>query len=161
MQVLISEIKFSQISEIWSQHLWPNRISPIEATSALTFDLKIDIAVQKNNPVHLGAFSASGEELIGVLSGHPTVGKEFRSRGLWVKPEARKCGVARRLMQELEHRALALSRDRMWTLARRDSWPVYSKLGYRSVRETNAFEFGPHLLAEKFLIVDGRQSYSD
>lgn len=148
--MLIKEISFSEISEVWSLYLWPDRKSPIEPVSAITLQGSYDMSLMSSIPFFWGAFADPGSNnLIGVVSGFQTDETHFRSRGIWVHSEYRNQGLGSLLLGQVFKRAEDLKCDHVWTMPRVSAWPFYKKNGFRISSETNEFEFGPHYLAVK------------
>jgi len=85
--MIYKKISFEEIFPVWTEKLWPDRNSPIETHSVMTWpfeglveEYNMDIF---NYPVtFIGAFTE--DKLIGVNSGHKTSELHYRSRGLWV-----------------------------------------------------------------------------
>ena len=86
--MIAKEITFEQICQIWQSELWPNRVSPIETHSAMTwpFDgnqLEFDMDIFNYDASFFGVYSK--QVLVGVNSGHRTRDDLYRSRGIWVR----------------------------------------------------------------------------
>lgn len=148
-RVKVKLIEFQKISAIWQTDLWKGRESPIEETSALNFDLSIDLENQKQPATHIAAMVDG--QIVGVLSGHPTQDNLFRIRGLWVATACRKQGIAKLLVHNMEIHAQRFGKLKLWTLPRMTSWTAYEKMGFRISHEAKGFEFGPHFVAEKII----------
>ncbi len=146
---MIQEIDFEQIKKIWEINLWLGRKSKIESTSAINFDLSINLDFLKSKPTHLGYFL--NDKCVAVISGHLTGTQYFRSRGLWVDPNHQRKGIAKKLINELGNIALSEGADFIWTLPRISSWLFYQKQGFIPTHESYKYEFGPHYLAVKAL----------
>ncbi len=113
MNVMV--LTFEQIKEIWEKELWPNRESPIETHSAMTWPydgnpLEFDMDIFKYDPSFFGVFHNG--RIIGVNSGHRTKDNIYRSRGIWVDPESRKKGISQLLFDGTEKQAI---KDAIWT----------------------------------------------
>ncbi len=105
------------------------------------------------------------DRIIGVLSGHfggvidasnvalSTSEKSYRTRGLWVSPEARRSGVAKLLMTAAFEQARREGCSTVWTFPRESSMPFYSSMGFTQVgamigiNDPLAGEFGPNSYA--------------
>ena len=88
MKIEVKQIEFEDIVSVWKQHLWPNRTSPIETHSAISYlsiPYEYDSNYFKNAPTFLGVFV--NDVLAGVNSGHMAGEKLYRSRGLYVLKE--------------------------------------------------------------------------
>ena len=90
-------LTFEEICKVWQEKLWPNRQSPIETHSAMTWPLTnsipIDMDIFKYEPFFYGILE--NDELVAVNSGHKTEKNIYRSRGLWVDPNFRKKGYGK------------------------------------------------------------------
>lgn len=147
--LILVEIDFGTIYEIWSKLLWPNRQSQIEPLSAISDDLSIDINILKNKAYYIAY--KSGDKIVGVLSGHPTGDSSYRLRGLYVIEEFRNKGLATLLMQKQIEHAKELDMKCVWLMGRVAREPLYAALGFEVVCRTEKFEFGPHYLMKKYL----------
>jgi GNAT superfamily N-acetyltransferase len=146
-EITIKEITWDQILPIWTEFLWPGRVSVIEQTSAMVYMGGIDMDIMKETPHFIGVFS--GHRLIGVNSGHMTSDKMFRSRGLYVNKQFRRCGVATMLLNKTFDIALELECSHVWTLPRYTSLSTYERVGFIKCSEwlTEEFDFGPNCYA--------------
>ena len=145
----VRRITFEEILPVWRDQLWPNRESPIEPLSAIDEDGSINMKLMLSHPYFLGAYL--DDQIIGVLSGFKTSAKSFRSRGLWVAPEQRGLGLARKLMADLERLAREAECDNLWTMARQDAWLFYRRLGFQQKLTIERYEYGPHVICAKAL----------
>ena len=147
--VFVEEIQFQEILPIWKQFLWPNRRSLIEPTSAMAFPSGYDMSLLKSKGYYWSA-SIQGKR-VGVNSGFQTSETHFRSRGLFVFPQARRRGVAQCLFQALEQKALLLGCECLWSLPRATSLRAYEKFGFQKEHpaENSSVEFGPNFYATK------------
>ncbi len=150
------EITFEEICHIWQKELWPSRVSPIETHSAMTwpFDgnqLEYDMDIFEYKPSFFGIFDK--DNLIGVNSGHRTRDKLYRSRGIWVKPNFRKVGVAQSLFEITEAKALEEGCTLMWSIPRKSALSAYTKFGFETVGDffDEGMEFGPNIYVVKEL----------
>lgn len=143
----ILKTDFETVFPFWRKCLWPNRIEPIEPTSALLFKDGIDRNYQSAEVFFVKA--EVGGEIIGVCSGQRTGLKEFRSRGLWVSKNYRSRGIGSKLFLEVEREAQKRGCLNLWTLARHSSKDFYLKMGMKNYGKTNDFEYGPHFWMSK------------
>ncbi len=142
---MIDLISWEEILRIWRQDLWPDRISPIEPTSAMNFLDGYDLKNQEFNPSFFGYFL--DDELVGVNSGHRCDDGSYRSRGLFVYPVFRKKGIARQLLTATINQAIAEDCGFVWSFPRKSSWTTYQSLGFSlssqwqtsETNEANAF----------------------
>lgn len=133
---IIEHIYWNQIQPVWRYNLWPDRQSPIESHSAMTWPFNNnqpshDMRVFDYKPFFIGAFL--NDKLIGVNSGHRSNINHFRSRGLWVHPDHRKCGVAQLLFAETERLAVAESCNLVWSMPRKTALSAYQRFGFNTV----------------------------
>jgi len=145
----IIESDFPSIYKIWAEHLWPGRESKIEHVSAISDDLTIDTNILNYQAYYL--ICKIKEDIIGVLSGHPTSDTSYRLRGLYVHEDYRNKGLGTQLLlKQIEH-AVKLNMKKVWLLGRLHREPLYTSLGFEVVCKTDKFEFGPHYQMAKLL----------
>lgn len=130
------KISFDQILSIWQDELWPDRQSPIETHSAMTWpfswpDTEIDMSIFEYEPVFWGVFMDN--LLVGVNSGHRSSEVEYRSRGIWVDPRYRKTGVAQMLFTMTQHQAVIEKCEMIWSIPRKTALKAYTKFGFQTV----------------------------
>ena len=154
--MIIQEISFEQICQIWQEQLWPNRVSPIETHSAMTWPFvknsqEYDMRVFDYQPTFWGVYD--GTSLIGVNSGHKTENTFYRSRGIWVHPEFRKKGTAQLLFSSTEEKAIEEGCDMIWSIPRKSALPSYTRFGFKTVGNffDEGMEFGPNIYVKKEL----------
>lgn len=154
--MIIQEISFDQICQIWQEQLWPNRISPIETHSAMTWPFEennqeYDMSIFEYTPTFFGVFN--DQKLIGVNSGHKTQDTVYRSRGIWVEPKYRKANVSQLLFKATESKAIDEGCDMIWSIPRKSALPAYVKFGFESVGDffDEGMEFGPNIYVKKEL----------
>jgi len=132
----IIRLSFEQISSVWQNHLWPDRESPIESHSAMTWPFEgnpqeYDMNVFNYPATFWGVYIDN--KLVGVNSGHKTTDTQYRSRGIWVHPEYRKQGIAQNLFNMTKHQAVLEKTDMIWSLPRKTALPAYTKFGFQTV----------------------------
>lgn len=132
----IERLTFEQITSVWQNHLWPDRESPIESHSAMTWPFEgnpeqYDMNVFNYPATFWGVYIDN--KLVGVNSGHKTTDTQYRSRGIWVDPEYRKQGVAQNLFNMTEHRAILEKCNMIWSIPRKTALPAYTKFGFETV----------------------------
>ena len=132
----IIRLSFEQITNVWQNHLWPDRESPIESHSAMTWPFEgnpeqYDMNVFNYPATFWGVYIDN--KLVGVNSGHKTTDTQYRSRGIWVHPEYRKQGVAQNLFNMTKHQAVLEKADMIWSLPRKTALPAYTKFGFQTV----------------------------
>lgn len=129
---LITEISYDDILPIWREHLWPNRTSPYETHSAMTWpytsDIIYDMDIFNYPAIYWGFYD--NDQLCGVNSGHATSDTEYRSRGLWVDPLWRSEGVGTTLLTKTLDHAKDLGYSMIWSLPRVSSVGAYYRAGF-------------------------------
>jgi len=131
-----TQISFEQIVRVWQNELWPDRQSPIETHSAMTWpyswpEKEIDMKIFNYDATFFGVFSK--QKLIGVNSGHRTSEVEYRSRGIWVNPGFRKTGVSQLLFDMTQDQAESEGCEMIWSIPRKTALPAYTKFGFMTV----------------------------
>ena len=151
--MLIKEIDFDTIEQIWSTQLWPGRVSAIEPYSAMRFmDDKYEGAFSTQPQVFLGGFLEGDSVPIAVNSMHLAEKYMARSRGLWVSPKHRGVGFGPLILGATNDRAKELGADAIWSFSRQSSISSYEKAGYIRVSSwMNHGEFGPNAYVIKYL----------
>lgn len=149
--MIIREIDYDLIYNLWQTRLWPERVSEIKPISCIQFDGSIDLGIKKlAPPIFLGAYI--DHKLVGVNSGHPSTDDHFRSRGLYVLPSFRKQGVGQLLLEEVGRRAQELNYKYLWSLPRLSASSIYQNAGFSlDTNKTQDLEFGPNIFAIKQL----------
>lgn len=132
----IERLTFEQIFDVWNNKLWPDRQSPIETHSAMTWPFEgnpqpIDMNIFTYTPTFWGMFIDN--KLIGVNSGHKTSDTQYRSRGIWVDPEYRGNGLAQYLFTITEHRAILEKCNMIWSIPRKTALSSYTNYGFDTV----------------------------
>ena len=151
--MIIKKITWEEILSVWQNDLWPSsvRSSAIEPTSAMslfkiwrqnedgTADLvnHYDLENMKSTPTFWGCFIE--DKLIGVNSGHMCVGKEYRSRGLWVNPKYRGMSIGTKLLVKTVAQGYHEGAILCWSYPRFESWLSYHYAGFR--RRDHNFNF--------------------
>jgi len=126
---MIKEIDFDTILPIWTNNLWPNRISAIETHSAMIYmSGKYDIDNFLFPVVYFGYYD--NEHLVGVNSVHICSDNLARSRGLWVEPISRKKGVGKSLLERSINFAREYEVFGIWSFPRKSSWKTYNSVGF-------------------------------
>jgi len=140
------EIDFDTIESIWKNKLWPGR-ETIRPVSSINYYKETNLQVynlEYSKPVFLGLYI--DKELVGVNSGHMVNRFEYRSRGLWVNPQYRKKGIGSALLDETIKHARQQGCKYIWSLPRKPSLSVYTKVGFVKVSDwiNENVEFGPN-----------------
>ncbi len=143
-----TETSFENVLKIWSQHLWPKRLSVIESISYINIDGCIDDSIK--NYINSAKFFCIiyNNKTIGVLSHHQTAENTVRLRGLWVSPEFRGKGVGSELIMKS---ILSASKNatEIWLMSRIVNTVYYKKFGFLDHKYTDMYEYGPHLIMKK------------
>lgn len=142
MRCALSKSNFKEVFPIWKNYLWPERIEPIEETSALLFKEGIDMSYRSSEVFFIKA--ELDRQIIGVCSGQRTGPNEFRSRGLWVSENFRRKGIGSKLFFSVKAEAQKRACSSLWTLSRHSSEKFYRSVGMRNCGKTFEFEYGPH-----------------
>jgi len=126
----IKEVDFETVKHVWVSRLWPGRYDVKPMSSMVYGDFeKFDMNVyMKYTPTFWAAYS--GDKVVGVNSGFRTSDTQYRSRGIWVDPEYRKCGIAQQLFLCLEKQAHKEGCKTMWSFPRKGSHHAYLKYGF-------------------------------
>lgn len=128
-------IDFPTIQYVWRTKLWPDRTSPIETHSAMTWPgssaQQYDMKVFEHTASFFGVFI--DDTLVGVNSGHKTSDTHYRSRGLWVDPSFRKQGIGQMLFQMTQQRAIDEGCKFVWSVPRKTALSAYQRFGFNTV----------------------------
>ncbi len=144
-----TETSFEDVFKIWSQHLWPKRLSPIETVSHIDIDGSIDDGIiNYTNTAKFFCMKNSNNIIIGVLSHHHTAKNRVRLRGLWVSPEFRGKGVGSELIMRTILSA-SKNANEIWLMSRAVNTEYYKKFGFLDHKYTDMYEYGPHLIMKK------------
>lgn len=127
---MIEEISWPEIEKIWKKKLWPNRITPIEPTSAMCFLGDYDMNNMIVTPTFFGYFVKG--KLVGVNSGHQCPkSNSYRSRGLWVDPKHRGKGIGKILLNVTIAEGFNSGHNMIWSYPRKSSWSTYKSVGFK------------------------------
>jgi GNAT superfamily N-acetyltransferase len=140
--IKFKKITWEETSLMWEEGL-PNMT--IEPTSAMSLYLDrftnsplYDLENMKNTPTFWGAFD--GDKLIGVNSGHMTLGRLYRSRGLYVKEGYRGFAVGQKLLMRTIAQARHENAIGCWSYPNFESYATYRWMQFQ--RKTDYFNFG-------------------
>ena len=92
-------------------------------------------------------------QIIGVMAGHKSSSREYRTRGLWVKDGHRGRGVARQLFQAAEAQAKMECCRWLWSYPRLQALGAYQKAGYEPFGPTERGLWDDCIRAKKDLSV--------
>jgi GNAT superfamily N-acetyltransferase len=125
---MIKHISFDQIMVIWKTNLWPNRVSEITPTSAMTYQGGYDYENMKGEPTFFGYYV--DDVLVGVNSGHKTINNTYRSRGLFVCEDYRGRGIGFNLLSATIAQAKQENAVMCWSYPKKTSWKSYLYAGF-------------------------------
>lgn len=137
---MIIETDFDTINSIWSEYLWPDRVSKIESHSAMILTGGYDI---KNFDYKASYFIFKiDDKIVGCNSGHLCSDNKYRSRGLYVFPEYRRHGIGKELLLATINQGIKENCDLIWSYPRIESWGTYSSAGFALVSSWSQSETG-------------------
>ena len=148
--IIYKKITWEEILPIWKEHL-PNM--SLEQTSAMCLLLehhsnkpRYDLKNMEFTPTFWGAFDK--DKLIGVNSGHMTLDRLYRSRGLFVFPEYRGQRTAQKLLLKTISQAYFEKAIACWSYPKRESWAPYNSTGFTHRGDTYYFRWETSLAGE-------------
>ena len=154
----IRKIKWEAVRAVWEENL--TNMS-LEETSAMSCFKKrkqdpetmrldevahYDLENQKFIPTFWGAFH--NDNLVGVNSGHMTLDRLYRSRGLFVFPEYRGQRTAQKLLLKTISQAYFEKAIACWSYPKRESWAPYNSTGFTHRGDTYYFRWETSLAGE-------------
>ncbi len=125
---MITTITLDEVLPIWEKHLWPDRESSIDATSAMCYLGGYDLANMDSMPTFF-AYVIDGE-IAGVNSGHMCKEQQYRSRGLYVFDKFRGKGIGTLLLTATIEQAKKENAILCWSYPRKTSWKSYLAAGF-------------------------------
>lgn len=142
--VTFKEITWEEILPMWRDHLWLNRITPIEPVSAMRYLGGYDMLNMESTPYFQGM--VIDDQLVGVNSGHETGNGQFRSRGLYILPAHRGQRLGSHLLLYTISIAKTLNCNTVWSFPRESSLITYEMAGFckTSYWMQDGVEFGPN-----------------
>lgn len=138
--IVITTIDFDTILTIWKNHLWINRTSAIEPTSAMTYLGGYDLKNMGYTPTFFAYYV--GDTIAGVNSGHMCFVRQYRSRGLYVFPEYRKKGIGTELLLASVEQAKLEKAKFVWSYPRFTAKNTYEQAGFTIASSWQDSEFG-------------------
>lgn len=137
---MLQKITFDEILPIWDNYLWPDRVSEITPTSAMSFMGGYDLQNMCHEPTFF-AYMLDGE-IAGVNSGHMCKDNDYRSRGLYVFEKFRGRGIGTILLEATIEQARKEEASLCWSYPKDSSWRTYSKAGFILVSDWEDAENG-------------------
>jgi GNAT superfamily N-acetyltransferase len=125
---MITTITFDEVLPIWNTHLWPDRQSSIDPTSAMCYLGGYDLVNTRSNPTFFAY--VIDNEVAGVNSGHKTMNDGYRSRGLYVLEKFRGMGIGTQLLKATIEQAKIEHCNMCWSYPRKSSWKSYLNAGF-------------------------------
>jgi len=130
---MVKTITFEEILPVWTYHLWPDRVTPIEPNSAMCYLGGYDMFNMQTDPTFFAYYV--DDKIAGVNSGHMCKDQHYRSRGLFVFDEFRKMGIGTSLLQATLEQGKKEGAVLCWSYPRDTSWNAYSKAGFEKSSE--------------------------
>lgn len=124
----IKRVSFQEILPIWKNYLWPDRVSEITPTSAMSFMGGYDLQNMQHNPTFFAYII--DDQIVGVNSGHMCKDNDYRSRGLYVFEKFRGRGIGTELLIATINQAKIENATLCWSYPKDTSWRTYSKAGF-------------------------------
>jgi GNAT superfamily N-acetyltransferase len=137
---MISKTDFKTINKIWTEQLWPNRVSKIEPHSAMLLNKTYDIKNFDYDATYF-LYHVDGK-IAGCNSGHKCTDNTYRSRGLYVFPEYRKQGIGKHLLVATIQQGKEENCDLVWSYPRFESWTTYKSAGFELISDWAESETG-------------------
>jgi GNAT superfamily N-acetyltransferase len=125
---MIKHIDYNDIYPIWKFHLWPDRKSRIEPTSAMVYKDGYDVKNLYQTPIFFAYII--DDNIAGVNSGHLCSDDSYRSRGLFVFDKYRKKGIGTELLLATIEQAKKSNASMIWSYPRSNSWTTYERAGF-------------------------------
>lgn len=138
--LMIVKTDFDTIKSIWSEHLWPNRVSKIEPHSAMLLDGTYDMKNFDYPATFLLYYD--NDKIAGCNSGHMCSDNTYRSRGLYVFPEYRKKGYGKILLEHTINIGKQEHAKSVWSYPRFESWSTYKSAGFELLGDWEKSETG-------------------
>lgn len=154
--VVVTTIDYETILPVWTNLLWPGRVTPIRPVSTMMllggYDMSI-LTKYIDDALFFGVFDTNGD-IAGVFSGHPTSDRDYRGRGLYVRPDAEQQGIGTALVEAVVNMASTAGRDICWSLPRVPNVPFFQSCGFvpMSGPTSEGMEFGPNVYMGRAII---------
>jgi len=141
---MITTVDFKTIFKIWSEYLWPNRLSNIQPHSAMLMSGHYELKNFNYTPTFF-IYKVDGI-IAGCNSGHKCCDNTYRSRGLYVFPEFRKKGYGKELLVATINQGIKENTRYIWSYPRYESWSTYESAGFKLASDWKKDETGTNAL---------------
>lgn len=139
-EVLIWE----DVKPIWDTYLWPGRDS--QPVTSMKYLGGYNIEYKKQEPLFIG-FVEQPDQVIAVNSYVHNENHLWRSRGLWVHPRYRGCGLAKGLLQYMIDDVQHQGGKAIWTMPRRGALEAYESVGFEKTSVWEKHDWGVNCYA--------------
>jgi len=148
--IKIIETDWTEVKPLWSEHLWPLRLSnEITPVSSMRFLGGFDTDIKKNRP----SFWVAKQDgvVVGTISGFKTDEKQYRSRGIWIHETVRGQGLSLELFRTVQNRAVEQRCNMIWSYPRLTALAAYKKFGFDTVGDIveDNDPYSPHIYVSK------------
>lgn len=144
---MILKTDFDTIYKIWRENLWSDRVSAIEPQSAMLLTGGYDLKNFEYTPTFF--IYMVNDQIAGCNSGHKCCDGSYRSRGLYVYPDFRKKGYAKKLLLATIEQGMKERATYVWSYPRYESWPSYKAAGFELVTDWKPDETGVNAFCKK------------
>lgn len=157
MNLILRETDFATVLPIWTNLLWPGRVSTIRPWSTMVYLGGKDQTIATGFGPQARFFSVTdqdGNKLVGVFSGHQTSATQYRARGLYVDPDYQGLGVGTLLVENVVNAAMTADCDLCWCIPRVPNMPFFQSCGFVQTSDptTVDMEFGPNVYAARAIL---------
>lgn len=147
MKLDIKQIDYDTIYPVWNI-LWPGQDH--RSHSAMVMKGGHDSEIHEKYKWR-GWAVYDGYGIVGVMAGHKSGPREYRTRGLWVKETHRGQGIANMLFAMAEKQAKNECCRWLWSYPRLQALGAYQKAGYESFGKPDRGEWDDCVRAKKDL----------
>ena len=147
----IKKITYDDILTMWTKYMPNMSLEPTSAMSCFLMQVKneetykfefidhYDLENQKFTPTFWGAFD--NDKLVGCNSGHMTMDRLYRSRGLFVQEEYRKRAIGKKLLLKTVSQAYHENAIGCWSFPKNTAWLSYARAGFQRTGKSFNFEW--------------------
>lgn len=143
------QLKYEEISPYWDI-LWPKQLH--QPYSSMMMRKGHDSRIADKFKWR-GWCVYEGYSVQGVMAGHKSSRKEYRTRGLWVSEKHRGKGIAQKLFELAETQAKNECCRWLWSYPRLQALGAYQKAGYEPFGETDRGKWDDCVRAKKDLSI--------